>query len=116
MKEPLSHTSIPALAYATASDSLDSFAAQATTLALRAQLERALARAHADEECFTFPGICQVDDAVVEYRVDREWGARTEDGLWLPNWRERTVCPRCGLNSRQRAMTSAVLSLYPLAE
>jgi SAM-dependent methyltransferase len=30
---------------------------------------------------------------------------------WLPNWRERMVCPRCGLNNRQRMMAYAARNL-----
>jgi len=83
---------------------------QSTTSAERVALERAIATRHKRDSRFTLQGICRVDHAVVDFLVDRQWGARQlEDGVWLPNWRERLDCPICGLNNRQRAIAAAVL-------
>lgn len=39
--------------------------------------------------------------------VDFEYGYRV-DGQLLPNWRERLVCPGCGMNNRQRLVAKLV--------
>ena len=76
----------------------------------RYALERDLAVRHRAKPRFTIPGTCLVDDEAVDFEVDRQWGAQQlEDGTWMPNWRERLVCPRCGLINRQRAIASAVI-------
>lgn len=78
--------------------------------ARRTALERLIARQHNRESEFHLPGICGVDQEAVSFLVDRKWGAqRLDDGTWLPNWRERLECPRCGLNNRQRALAAVVL-------
>jgi SAM-dependent methyltransferase len=78
--------------------------------AQRAAFERALAYRHRKDSRFTLPGICRVDIAAVDFEIDRKWGAsQLEDGTWMPNWRERLECPRCGLINRQRALASALI-------
>ena len=78
--------------------------------ARRAALERAIATRHRKDSRFVLTGICRVDAAVVDFEVDRKWGAhQLEDGTWMPNWRERLECPRCGLINRQRALASALI-------
>ena len=78
--------------------------------ARRASLERLLASLHTHDREYRLPGICGVDAAPVTFLVDRKWGAsRLDDGTWLPNWRERLQCPKCGLNNRQRAIATIVL-------
>jgi len=92
----------------TRDEALEVFRSQA--YAERGALERAIATRHRRDTRFTLQGICRVDHAVVDFLVDRQWGARQlEDGVWLPNWRERLDCPVCGLNNRQRAIAAAVL-------
>lgn len=77
--------------------------------ALQACRERELsiARSHADAESYNLPGYCRVCEREVEFLVDRQCGATEDQGIWLPNWRERLVCPHCGLNNRQRMMAFA---------
>lgn len=76
----------------------------------RTAFEAAMAVRHRDQESFVLDGWCRVCDAATGFLVDRQFGAReTADG-WLPNWRERLVCERCGLNNRQRAVVGAVRS------
>src|SRR5215831_6267031 len=65
------------------------------------EVERYLAHRHRDEEQFALFGYCKVCDQATEFLVDRQ-GSWVEEGKWRPNWRERQVCLRCGLNSRQR--------------
>ncbi len=78
--------------------------------AQRAGLERAIAVHHRRDSRFVLPGICRVDQAIVDFEVDRKWGAhQLEDGTWMPNWRERLECPTCGLINRQRALAAALL-------
>ena len=51
---------------------------------------------------FAVPGICWVDGREVGFEADYLY-AEVVDGRMMPNWRERMVCPRCGMNNRQRA-------------
>lgn len=60
--------------------------------------ERELARA--DNE-FQLRGYCYPCKKEVELHVDYLYAPET-DGPRLPNWRERLVCSRCGLNNRLR--------------
>lgn len=63
----------------------------------------------ATEESFTLPGICPVENRAVRFLVDLQSSA---DGTEkLPNYRERMVCPSCGLNSRQRGLALVALRL-----
>jgi len=63
--------------------------------------ELALATRFPDVD-FTVGGHCWVDDEDVAFRMDylfaTDLGHRR-----VPNWRERMVCPLCGMNNRQRA-------------
>ncbi len=70
----------------------------------RNRLEEFIARQNADREVFYLPGYSRVAGQPVEFLVDRIAGRQLEDGLWLPRWRERLLCPHTGLNSRQRAV------------
>lgn len=65
-------------------------------------LERGLGERHPDGR-FKFDGYCWVDRARVSFAVDYAY-ALESGGRKRPNWRERLVCPKCGLNNRQRAM------------
>jgi hypothetical protein len=79
--------------------------------ALRARfdVDRMLAEDHAGDEIFALPGVCPVCEAAVRFQVDRQFGARQASGLWIPNWRERLVCPQCGLSNRQRAVAATLM-------
>ena len=51
---------------------------------------------------FTVPGFCWIDKAHVDFAMDDRYSEK-RDGVTVLNWRERMVCPKCGLNSRVRA-------------
>lgn len=70
-------------------------------------IDYSVARAHRDDPTYLLPGYCRLCERDVEFLVDRQCGAAPIDGLWMPNWRERVVCPFCGLNNRQRAIALA---------
>jgi SAM-dependent methyltransferase len=53
------------------------------------------------EKTFTVPGFCWVDQAHVEFAMDDLYSEQRE-GATVFNWRERMVCPKCGLNNRVR--------------
>lgn len=40
--------------------------------------------------------------------VDYQYSSAREDGSRVPNWRERLVCGRCGMNNRQRLVAKLV--------
>ena len=52
---------------------------------------------------FTVPGFCYVCRASVDFLVDFAYSYE-QDGILMPNWRERLVCPGCRLNNRMRAV------------
>lgn len=56
------------------------------------------------ESGFTLPGWCSCCRETVAFEVDFKYAAPAKDGLRLPNWRERLVCPQCTLNNRMRAL------------
>jgi SAM-dependent methyltransferase len=60
---------------------------------------------HTERE-FTVPGFCWIDKAHVDFAMDDLYSEERE-GVTLLNWRERMVCPKCGLNSRVRASVHA---------
>lgn len=72
--------------------------------------EAAVAARHAAEETFVLDGWCRVCASPAGFSVDRQFGARETAAGWVPNWRERLTCDRCGLNNRQRAVVEAVLA------
>jgi len=51
---------------------------------------------------FAVSGHCRVCDRPVDFHVDFDHAYEVE-GVLTPNWRERLVCPGCGLNNRMRA-------------
>ena len=63
--------------------------------------EAALVRDHPEGD-FKVRGFCWVDRRVVDFHVDYLYASNV-DGRITPNWRERLVCPECGMNCRQRA-------------
>ncbi len=75
----------------------------------RAALERLLA---VRQEPFRCVGFDACVDQVVDFEVDFQYAyARDEDGLLLPNYRERLLSPATGLNCRQRATVLALRHL-----
>lgn len=61
-------------------------------------------------EAFTVRGYCAVCDQTSAFFVDHESCVIAPDGRRVPNWRERLVCPHCGLSNRMRAAVSFLLS------
>ena len=51
---------------------------------------------------FKLRGYCCACTATVKFSVDFLYAFTQDDGHAIPNWRERLVCPRCGLNNRMR--------------
>lgn len=78
------------------------------TAAKQREIEHKIITDHGLENSYELPGYCEVCNDEVNFLVDRLCGAIVQEGNWIPNWRERLVCESCGLNSRQRAMTSVV--------
>ena len=52
---------------------------------------------------FTTSGYCYVCGERVNFFSDFSYALRDVAGRPTPNWRERMVCPKCGLNNRMRA-------------
>lgn len=69
--------------------------------------EHKIASTHGHDESYNLPGFCRVCSNETQFLVDRQCGASQNDGVWMPNWRERMVCGSCGLNNRQRMMAFA---------
>ncbi len=69
----------------------------------RRAYERAISAAHAPSDAWTLPGYCQACDAGRHFALDWHYS----DGETV-NFRERLVCPGCGLNNRQRFVAHLV--------
>ena len=74
----------------------------------RRDFEGELIAAARDAEEFRFDGWCAACDTERPLLVDRLYGAKPHPDGWVPNWRERLVCPACGMNNRMRAMIHAL--------
>ncbi len=81
----------------------DGWSASQTQKDCRAK-ELTISQAHGGAESYHLPGYCRVCEREVDFLIDRQCGAVDVQDTWLPNWRERMVCPCCGLNNRQRMM------------
>lgn len=62
----------------------------------------------AETEEFSVNGFCIPCDKKVSFLVDMESGGQRHATGWTPNWRERLVCPVCGMNNRQRLIAALV--------
>lgn len=76
-----------------------------------AELEASLVARHAADDSYTLAGYCRVCERNVDFLVDRQCGSVDTPEGWVPNWRERMVCPECALNNRQRMMACVARSL-----
>jgi len=56
-----------------------------------------------DKNGFSTSGTCYVCNRNVNFFSDYKFAHKGGDGELVPNWRERLVCPSCGLNNRMRA-------------
>jgi len=65
-----------------------------------------------ETENFNYKGYCIVCEDIVPFHVDF-WNAYNIDGKKIPNWRERLVCPACGLNNRMRLSYHLIQELFP---
>ena len=74
----------------------------------RTDTERLLA---CESDTFYVPGFCYVCDKESRFLVDYQYAINHGDGP-VPNWRERLVCPVCGLNNRQRALIHIFRELF----
>ncbi len=61
-----------------------------------------------DNKEFIIDGYCDPCEKDVPFIVDMKWGGREVDNKWIPNWRERLECPYCGMNNRQRLITTLI--------
>lgn len=55
-----------------------------------------------DSSSFKFRGYCKVCDHPSDFLVDYRHSHQV-NGVNVPNWRERLVCPTCSLNNRMRS-------------
>lgn len=65
-----------------------------------------------ERERTLLPAFCFVCGARRDFTMDGDcsW---MEDGVRQPNWRERLICPSCGLNCRMRAAIQLVEAMVP---
>ncbi|NWL76803.1 hypothetical protein DM872_08080 [Pseudomonas taiwanensis] len=71
------------------------------------QTEWDIISANSASDAYHLAGYCRVCEKQTEFLVDTQCGAIRDKANWIPNWRERLVCPGCGLNNRQRATACA---------
>lgn len=57
---------------------------------------------------FTVEGLCRPCNKSTLFTVDFQSGSLKTEDQWTPNWRERVVCPFCGMNNRQRLIAALV--------
>lgn len=76
--------------------------ASETELARRREIERSLLRPP-KESPYEVQAHCYVCDRPAALSVDYMYSVDEVDGVAIPNWRERLLCPHCGLNNRMRA-------------
>jgi hypothetical protein len=70
--------------------------------------DEAILRAHQFEEAWTMAGYSAPAGQFVHFAVDNLWGGRRDGDRFIPNIRERLVCPITGLNNRQRVIASLI--------
>lgn len=64
-----------------------------------------------NSDSFTYNGYCVVCERVIPFHIDF-WNAYNINGRKIPNWRERLVCPGCGLNNRMRLTYHLIKELF----
>jgi len=88
-------------------------AANAAKLSARARFERQLVT---QADYFSIAGYCAVCHKPGAFAVDFLYTTRADTDVRLPNWRERLVCHKCRLPSRQRAMIDCLSTVIGLRE
>ena len=63
---------------------------------------------NATTESFTVDGFCAPCNKSVPFLVDMLFGGQQIGCHWVPNWRERLVCPICRMFNRQRLIATLV--------
>ena len=71
------------------------------------EIEKSLTDSLVDES-FTLDGFCVPCNKEVSFLVDMQCGGQRKENRWVPNWRERLVCPLCCMNNRQRLIATLV--------
>jgi SAM-dependent methyltransferase len=61
---------------------------------------------------FSYLGYCVVCEDFTQFIVDYNYSYKLSDKI-VPNWRERLVCPKCGLNNRMRLTYHIIKDLFP---
>jgi len=64
---------------------------------------------------FEIPGFCTACVRAVDFRGDFDWAWEAPDGIRVPNWRERLICPVCRMNGRQRWIIELVSAIAEAA-
>lgn len=58
---------------------------------------------------YLLPGLCPVCEVPSTFAIDRSFGGSFQASVGhVPNWRERLVCNKCGLNARVRASVALI--------
>lgn len=75
--------------------------------------ERCLAELYSESKntVFKYYGKCEVCNSIQALVVDYQ-GAEEQNGIKIPNWRERLTCPNCGCNNRQRFIAHEIFQRY----
>ena len=73
----------------------------------RLAVERLMAESRIGDERWSIPGFCRACRIASPFEMDWVWS----DGT-TPNFRERMICGRCGLNNRQRFMASLLIDTF----
>jgi|GEM_PF-291212 len=68
-----------------------------------------------DSKPFTVPSYCYVCKREADFLVDYSYSYEV-NGILTPNWRERLVCPSCGLINRMRASIHLFEQLLQLTD
>ena len=75
------------------------------------KIEEAFLVENKSNDSFTVDGFCIPCGKRSSFRVDKIYSCKKNGDLWIPNWRERLVCPYCLMNNRQR-LIAAIVSQY----
>jgi Methyltransferase domain len=70
--------------------------------------DEAILAKHVFDEEWELAGYSSPAREIVNFRVDMLFGGAREEGRFVPNIRERLVCPVSGLNNRQRLISSLI--------